>query len=255
MNLGLWSGPRYFLEGFRLIRQPGIRLFVILPLLLNSGLFILFTYLFGRRFSGWVDQILLWLPDWLGFLAWLLWGLFALLIVLLLAFGFVFMANLIGSPFYGLLSEQVERRVTGQSSGADLGWLSLVPRALGRELRKLGYFLPRLTILFVLGLVPLIQVVAPVLSALFAAWAMGLQFADFPADNQGLTFARVRHILGRRKGLALSFGGCVLLASMVPILNLFVMPAAVAGATLMWLRELRPLEAALTPPQGAGVGR
>jgi CysZ protein len=37
--------------------------------------------------------------------------------------------------------------------------------------------------------------------------------------------------------LAWGFGGLVMLCTMIPVVNFFVMPAAVAGATLIWVRE------------------
>jgi CysZ protein len=36
------------------------------------------------------------------------------------------------------------------------------------------------------------------------------------------------------------FGAAVMLGSMVPLLNLVIMPAAVCGATLYWTERLRP---------------
>ena len=35
----------------------------------------------------------------------------------------------------------------------------------------------------------------------------------------------------------MSFGGSVYLVLLVPVVNLLMMPAAVAGATLFWVRE------------------
>ena len=42
------------------------------------------------------------------------------------------------------------------------------------------------------------------------------------------------------RGLSLGFGAAVTAAMMVPVLNFLVMPAAVAGATLLWLDHMRP---------------
>jgi CysZ protein len=35
----------------------------------------------------------------------------------------------------------------------------------------------------------------------------------------------------------MSFGGIVYLALLIPVVNILMMPAAVAGATLFWVRE------------------
>jgi CysZ protein len=58
-------------------------------------------------------------------------------------------------------------------------------------------------------------------------------------ENGGLRFAQTRKLLHRRRGLSLGFGGAVAVALLLPGINLLVMPAAVAGATLLWVERLR----------------
>ena len=53
-----------------------------------------------------------------------------------------------------------------------------------------------------------------------------------------MRFKELRARLRRRRALALGFGGAVVLATMIPVLNLFVMPAAVAGSAALWVSEL-----------------
>ena len=55
--------------------------------------------------------------------------------------------------------------------------------------------------------------------------------------NHGLSFPRQREVLAKRPLLCLGFGGSVMLALMIPVLNFLVIPASVAGATLMWVEE------------------
>jgi CysZ protein len=51
--------------------------------------------------------------------------------------------------------------------------------------------------------------------------------------------------LRSKRWQSLSFGGIVYLVLLIPVVNLLMMPAAVAGATLFWVRE-RGAEALLT---------
>ena len=46
--------------------------------------------------------------------------------------------------------------------------------------------------------------------------------------------------LRQRRWQSLSFGAVTYAALLVPVLNLLIMPAAVAGATLFWVREGGP---------------
>lgn len=235
-------GLGYLGEGFRLIRQPGLRLFVIIPLVLNVILFGLLFYYLAELFSAMIATAMGWLPEWawLQALDWLFWLLYGVVILLMLAYGFVILANLIGSPFYGYLAELTEKHLTGQEVVSDDGWMGLIrdtPRMLWREVQKIAYYLPRALALFILGIIPVVNLVAAALWILFNSWMMALQYVDYPADNHKVSFARLRKDLAASRLSALGFGLPVALAAMVPVLNLIVVPAAVCGAAAYWVRE------------------
>lgn len=237
-----FQGLGYLGEGFRLIRQPGLRLFVVIPLVLNVLLFGLLFYFLAEAFAAMIAVAMGWLPDWawLQGLDWLFWILYGVVILLMLAYGFVIVANLIGSPFYGYLSELTEKHLTGQEVSTEGGWGQIardIPRALWREIQKILYYLPRALGLFIIGLVPVVNLVAAVLWFLFNCWMMALQYVDYPADNHRVSFPLFKRRLAERRLSALGFGLPVALAAMVPVLNLVVVPAAVCGATAYWLRE------------------
>ncbi len=229
-------GSQYLLRGIKMLAEPGLRPFIIVPLLINTLLFSLAIYLLSQYFSGWIDSWLAVIPGWLGFLDWLLWPLFALLVLLGVYFGFALFANVIASPFNGLLAERVEQRQRGINQTDD-GWrglLASIPQALLREMAKWRYYLPRLILLLLLSFVPLI---GPLLWFLFGAWMMAIQFCDYPMDNNRVPFGQMKQLLKQQRLSALGFGGLVSLAMLVPVLNLLIMPAAVIGATLFWVEE------------------
>ena len=58
--------------------------------------------------------------------------------------------------------------------------------------------------------------------------------------NHNVVFAEQKRLLSRRRGLALGFGGAVMIMSSIPVINFFAMPVAVAGATLLWTEQLNP---------------
>jgi CysZ protein len=43
--------------------------------------------------------------------------------------------------------------------------------------------------------------------------------------------------LRKKRWQSMSFGGIVYLVLLIPVVNILMMPAAVAGATLFWVRE------------------
>lgn len=237
-----FRGLGYLGEGFRLIRQPGLRLFVLIPLVINIVLFGLFFYFLAEAFTVLIATVMGWLPDWqwLQALDWLFWILYGGVILLMLAYGFVIVANLIGSPFYGYLAELTEKHLTGQEVSTEEGWAAIIrdiPRALWREVQKIFYYLPRAIGLIIIGLIPVVNLVAALLWFLFNSWMMALQYVDYPADNHKVSFKALRGLLGDTRLSAFGFGLPVALAAMVPVLNLVVVPAAVCGATAYWVRE------------------
>jgi len=238
----LFKGAGYLLEGFRLVRAPGLRRFVAVPLLVNSLPFAVLIFAAAQGFGQLVAYLLDFLPDWLQWLQYLLWPLFALSALLIFAYTFTLIANLIAAPFNGVLAEAVEKHLTAQSIDQTGGWQAIVkdiPRSLLSELQKLVYFALRALPLLLLFVIPGINFAAPLLWMLFSAWMLALEYADYPMDNHGLKFGQQRPRLRARPLLTLGFGVAVLGLTLVPVVNFLVMPAAVAGATALWTRELR----------------
>lgn len=234
------SGPQYLREGLKLVLSPGLRLFVLLPLAINLVLFVGLIYLAGHQFSLWVDTLMPSLPDWLSFLSYILWPLFVVLVALMVFFTFTMLANVIAAPFNGFLAEKVEVVVRGTDDFPAFSWgelIAMVPRTLAREMRKLGYFLPRAIGLFILSFIPVVNIIAAPLWLLFGVWMMAIQYIDYPADNHKLGWNEMLAWLRQKRWQSMSFGGIVYLVLLIPVVNILMMPAAVAGATLFWVRE------------------
>ncbi|AZL70568.1 MULTISPECIES: sulfate transporter CysZ [Pseudomonas] len=240
MQAPVLSGPQYLREGLKLILSPSLRLFVLLPLAVNLLLFGGLIWFAGHEFSLWVDALMPSLPDWLSFLSYILWPLFVALVLLMVFFTFTMLANVIAAPFNGFLAEKVEVVVRGQDNFPAFSWgelVAMVPRTFGREMRKLGYFLPRAIGLFILSFIPVINVVAAPLWLVFGVWMMAIQYIDYPADNNKMSWQDMLAWLRQKRWQSLGFGGITYLALMIPGVNVVMMPAAVAGATLFWVRE------------------
>lgn len=239
---GALNGAGYLLRGFRLINRPGIRPYAVLPLVVTVVVFALLVGLGINYFGvllGWL------LPSgdawWETLLRVLLWPVFASAVALVMYFSFTLFANLIGAPFNGLLAEKVEAHLTGSGAvGGGLGQAikDFVPAMLN-ELRKFGYYLLWAVPLLVLFLIPGFNVAAPVLWALFMAWMLVLEYVEYPMENHRITFKQVRKQLAQKRMLGLGFGAAVMGVMLIPVVNLLVMPAAVAGATAMWVEQIK----------------
>ncbi len=235
------SGFHYLLEGFRLIRQPGLRRYVAVPLLVSILVFSGALFALGWWLDIMVDSLLAKIPGWLDWLRYLAWPIFTLAGVLVVFYSFSILTNLVAAPFNGMLAEAVEQHLTGQAIDTG-GWQALLKDVLPSllsELRKLLYFVLRAVPMGILFLVPGVNLAAPLLWALFSAWMLAIEYADYPMANHRLMFSAQRKLLRGRRMLAWGFGGGTLLMTMIPLLNFLAMPVAVAGATAMWVGEFR----------------
>lgn len=246
-------GAGFFLKGFGLILKPKIRRFTLIPLAINILLFTLVVVLgYGytsdliasltNKMELWIEQLPGWL-SWLGAivssLQWIIWPLFVLSTLLLLFFFFSMIANLVAAPFNGYLAEAVEHHLTGDApvSNNNLAKEALI--AITHELRKIGYFVLRAIPLLILFIIPVINVVAPVLWLLFSSWMLAVEYLDYPMSNHHIPFKQQRQRHKRRRSLSLGFGAIVAFANSIPILNFIVMPAAVAGATALYCQNYK----------------
>ena len=240
MSAPVLSGPDYLREGLKLVLSPGLRLFVLLPLAINLILFVALIGFAIDQFSGWLASLMGSLPGWLSFLDFLLWPLFVVLLLLMVFFSFTLLANIIAAPFNGFLAEKVEVVVRGEDTFPPFSWnelLAMVPRTLKRELRKLSYFLPRAIGLLLLSLIPGLNLIATPLWLLFGVWMMAVQYIDYPCDNNKVSWDDMLAWLRAKRWQSLGFGGITYVALLIPFVNILMMPAAVAGATLFWVRE------------------
>ncbi|MFT6052946.1 MAG: CysZ protein, partial [Halioglobus sp.] len=141
-----------------------------------------------------------------------------------------------------LLAEKAEELITGRPVDGLEGLsaaIVAVPRGIIREIMKLMYYIPLFLLVLVLSFIPPVNAAAPVLWFLLGAWMMSLQFLDYPMDNHQLRFADVKEAASSIRMTSMGFGGAVALCASIPVINFFVIPAAVVGATLLWCEELK----------------
>ena len=244
MSGNLFTGAGYFLRGLTMTFQPGLRPFVLIPLIANIVLFSLMGWLLYGLIVDFYEAAMLTVPEWLQFLSWIITPLLWLIGGLMTGYVSTLIVLMLTSPFHALLAEKVEEAITGEPVPALDGIAAAlleVPRALFRELRKVLYYVPMAVGVLILTIVPLFNAFAPLAWFLLGAWMMSLQFVDYPMDNHRLAFRDVRDACAARRLSTIGFGGTVAFFTGIPLLNLIVIPAAVIGATLLWCEELRPL--------------
>ncbi|MFF5502052.1 EI24 domain-containing protein [Streptomyces roseolus] len=180
-----------------------------------------------------------WSSPWLGLLRD---GLTALVFVFglfLAVITFTAVTLLVGQPFYESLSEDVDRDQGGEvpESGLPLWrelWIS-ARDSLRIVLRVAFYGV----LLFACGFIPVVgQTVVPALGFCVSGFFLAEELTAVALQRRGVELKERLPLLRSRRGMALGFGVPLTLAFLVPFVAVFLMPGAVAGATLM-ARDLR----------------
>jgi CysZ protein len=246
------NGFNYMAKGAIILASSGMKRFVLIPLIANIIVFIFLTSLLIQYFSAVTNYFSDTLSDWAwlayfaAIIATIISGLAAFIILLIYGYSFNLITNLIAAPFYGMLAEKIEYNLTGRIT-AEESIPSLIVRTIQRELDKLWYFISRgflvFFALFILAFIPIVNFMVPFLAISWAAWVLTLQYVDYPADNNQMSFNELRQQIKNKRYSTLGFGGVILIGSMIPIINIFIMPIAVAGGTLFWINELNNPEA------------
>jgi CysZ protein len=211
---------------------------VIIPLVINILIFGSLITIGFNYISDLMDSMLASIPEWLNFIRWILWPIIVITVGLISGYVFTSVALVIASPFNALLSEKAEELITGQPVNSLEGFgaaLIAVPKSIIRELMKLLYYIPMAILALLISFIPGVGAVAWLL---LGAWMMSIQFVDYPMDNHQLSFADVKAAVRSRRLSSMGFGGLVALCASIPLVNFFVVPAAVVGATLLWCEEL-----------------
>ena len=242
------TGARALAAAPALLNRPGVRRYVIIPFAINLLLFGgLIWYGYGQ-FAPLVAWIMSFVPAFLEFLEWIIWLFFGVLSALVVFFLFTPIANIVAAPFNALMAEHIEAQLTGRPVSSDAGFVRMALDAIGSQLRKLVYIGLWAAGLLLITLIPGINFLAPALWVIFGSWLLAFDYFDYPMGNHDIVFAEQKRLLRQHRGLALGFGGAVMVMTSVPVLNFLAMPFAVAGATQLWVAHF-------DAPRAAGGAR
>ncbi len=220
------------------MRQPGVRIYAVMPLLINIVLFASLIWFGYEQFSPLVDYMMSGVPAIFNFLRWIIWIIISTFTAIFVFFTFTPIANIVAAPFNALLSEKIEIQLTGKAISVNSSFMKMARDSFLSQIRKLVYIIFWSAVLLLISLIPLVNFAAPFLWVIFGSWLLSLEYLDYPMGNHELIFTRQRQILAARKGLSLGFGSSVMVLTSIPLLNFIVMPVAVAGATVLWVEQL-----------------
>jgi CysZ protein len=259
-GFGFFSGATYPFRALAVFRRtPRLWGYLIVPILLNFIIGITFyagsLYLgwhaiqdFIANLSDWVDTLIANLPTWLAILEYLIVGLgfllrLLLIIVLFIVTGFLLtqVGVVLGAPWYGQLSEQLEKVRTGQLQIVEVGIIRDICRAILFELKKLtliiGVGIPLLLLNFLPGIGTAISTVGGVI---LTGTIVCLDFLDGPLERRRLNFRDKLGIIWGSLPASAGFSLVCLGLISIPLLNLVTIPLCVASGTLFFCDRILP---------------
>lgn len=145
----------------------------------------------------------------------------------------------IGEPFYEKISERAERALGGADDVVDLPFWPELLRGAVESLRMVAISAAVGIPLFIAGFIPVVgQTAVPVIGALVGGWFLAVELTGTPFTRRGLRLADRRRMLRAHRPMAVGFGAAVFACFLIPLGAVLIMPAAVAGATVLARRVL-----------------
>jgi CysZ protein len=243
---GFVTGIGFLFRGLRMYAStPRIMLLGLIPALISfvalAAAFLAMVY--------YVDNVVVWatpyaetwpnaVRDTARLLATL--GVAAIWVVLSLLV-YVALTLLIGQPFYEAISKRVEDQLGGVPGEVNVSFWKSMPRTVFDSIRLalLAAFFG--VGVFLLGFIPVVgQISTPVLGALLGGWVLVVELTSVPFERRGLRYRHRKRALRQNRSMALGFGAATFVSFLIPLGAIVVMPAAVAGATLLSRRILHP---------------
>jgi CysZ protein len=221
-------GIRFFFSGLRMLtRHPPLFGLSLIPIVITVVALLSLALGIAWLVGGWVAGAL---GEDLRIVAQALIFLFALMLGYFL---YLPIARVLLAPFSEALSRRAHAINTASMSNSSRS--DLASRGWGRAMWE---GLKLVTFQAVIGLTALtISLIFPPLGApigiTVAIFVCALDFCDVPLSVRGLPFGKKMHLIWRNKSLAIGFGIAAYLSLLIPIINLFSLPAGVIGATLL----------------------
>ena len=259
---GLVAGATYHFRVLIIfIKNPQLIGYIIVPIFINIVVGIILyiglllpginlTETIFNSLSLRFDALIAQLPTWLNFLSYLDnildWFIeFIIFIILFLIIGFLLVqfGVILGSPFYGQLSEQLEKIRTGTLPEAPTGLLGSITdiwRAILFELKKIALLLVIGLPMLLLNFFPGGSLIAAIGGIALTTSIVCLDFLDGPLERRKLKFREKLTVVCRSLPATITFGLICQALITIPIVNFLGIPICVAAGTLFCCDRVLP---------------
>ncbi|MGI0481174.1 EI24 domain-containing protein [Geminocystis sp. CENA526] len=194
-----------------------------------------------------VDNAINQLPEWsniliaiLLFISQILKVILFLILLIIIGFIIVQFGSIIGSPWYGKLSEKLEILYTGKLEIVEVNIIQEILRAILFELKKLLLIIVISVPLFLLNFIPAMgNLISLVGGITLTCTIICLDFFDATLERKRLHFReKLKFVWGKLPTTA-GFGLICLTLISIPLLNLIIIPLCVSAGTLLVCDKLK----------------
>lgn len=260
MALDLIRGASYPFRAVKMFAQyPKLLQYLAIPLGLNIVIGII-LYTFSLRWAWrtatqgylWINATLTGLinrlPNWLQWLDYgatvlggILGTMFVIVIFIFVGLILVQFGVILGAPWYGKLSEQLEKLRTNHLEIIEVGIFRDIGRAILFEIKKLTLILCTSPFLFAINFIPAFgHVISSIGGITLTLTIICLDFFDSPLERRRLPFRKKIGMVYQAFPASAGFGFVCLGLISVPLLNLVTIPICVASGTLFVCDRLLP---------------
>ena len=228
------AGLGFFIRGVGCVAaRPRLWPWAAIPLVINTVLMIGVVagawYAWGLWGGTWADS---W---WFAVLYWLGVVVVTAVVMVIIFFVFTIVGSVLAAPFNDVLSEKVEERVLGgpaEEPGGFAWFLREMIRAVRAAAALVSIQVGTLLFLAVFMLIPVVGGIPFLLgSIVFAA----MDFLDVIMDRKRFRTREKFAFVWNNLSLCMGFGVAAYVSLLVPGVNLLILPAGAAGATLLFL--------------------
>ncbi len=245
-------------KAFGLLFSKGVRIFLLLPIVLNLLLLFGGYELIGSLSDELSDYFftLINIDSWSFFgaeyldaiFSGLIHLIFKVLFFLFMVFYGGFIVIIIMSPFFSILSERVEKIETQKEYPFSYKkLLHDVWRGVRLAVRNAVLQLLLSVLVVIIGMIPILGSVAPILLFVLTAFFYGFSFLDFTMERRFATISESVAFVRKHRAIAFANGTVFALSLLLPFCNLFLAGfvatwAVVAGTLTILKLESKEIE-------------
>ncbi len=218
-----------------LFRSSKLFLLSLLSAAVTFASLVALVWLLTNYTDDWVSA--LWTKPEAWYVVWLWYLFLALTFVMLLVIGANTVPLVLLAPLQDPLSEATEE-LCGDFTAPPFTLANFAKQAgvsIAHTVKRVSLLLGGHALLFPINFVPVAgSIVWTVLSTVWTMWWLAAEYVGAPMARHLYSFRDVYRALLSRKAAALGFGAALYLLLWVPVLNFFLIPAAVASGTLFF---------------------